>query len=41
MEAIYMSDSNLRFVMQGRDMDKKQNHLRIFDFKDNKYKELY
>ena len=41
ISAVYMSDTTLRFICGGRDTEKNQNHLRIFDFRDKSWKQLY
>ena len=38
IDALYMSDSNFRFAIGGRDTEKNQNHIRIFDYKQNELK---
>lgn len=41
IEAMYMSDTNFRYAIGGRDIEKSQNHIRIYDYKENELKQLY
>ena len=41
IEAVYMLSSDTRYVLQGLDTEKKEIQIRIYDFLDNKWKELY
>lgn len=37
----YLNNDKLRLAVGGRDMAKSQNHIKLFDFEDGKFKELY
>lgn len=41
LDAVYMSDMNLRFVTLGRDTERNQNQVRLYDFKEGTLKHLY